>query len=184
MKVDIVKGISGWSIHPRIGAPGRWDDGYETPPLFGPTDYDSCVAWCEDNGHSYRVRQLASLVNPRFIKDVEKRCDGWFKWLSESAEKCGRKLVSDTTYRASAAWKEEPTHYCYVGDMGGTAHLQRVDETKADADALIQARSFLDVLFGASDVLWELGYTLTFDKNGKHTIFNKREQWVTLDEAE
>jgi len=184
MKVDIVKAKSGHMVYPRDGAPKGWDDKYESAPLYGPADDGDCMDWCEQNNHQFRHRQQAALVPPHFFNDLEKQCDIWLAELNRFAEMCGRKLETDVTYRASAAWKENPTHYCYSGDMGGTAQLQRVDESKANADALMEATTLLHVLFGASRAVWEMGFTLTFDKDGKHTIFNKREQWVTLDEEE
>ena len=46
------------------------------------------------------------------------------------------------------------------------------------------ANGWLRELFGMATALWELGFTLTFDKDGKHTIFGNYPQWVTLDEEE
>lgn len=195
MNVDIVKAKSGWLVHPRKGAPREFDDAYETEPLFGPADDGECIDWCEQNGHSFRHRQQAALISPHFFTDLEKRCDTWLKELNGFAKTCGCKLVTDATYRASAAWKEEPTHYCYMSDFGGIAELER--DTSPEATDIVRqlplgaateaesnATVYLDRLFGASQAVWELGFILTFDKDGKHTIFDKRVQWVTLDEEE
>lgn len=186
MKVDIIQmkpsAPDSWAVFPRDVAPKKWDDDCEGNPLYGPSDDDDCIDWCRENGHSFRHRSQGTLIPPQFYVDLEEQCDRWFQKMASFAERCGRRLESDITYRASAAWKDQPTHYCYAGDMGGLARLVLVDDAKADADALVSAQSYLDMLFGASQALWELGITLTFNEDGKHKIFNSRIQWVTLDE--
>lgn len=185
MKVDIIpaKTNGDFKVWDRECAPdSQYDDAYEGKPLFGPASDCDCIEWCEDNGHRYRHRKFAALVAPSNFSDLEKRCDKVYAKLSEGAAKCGRRLVSDCTYRASAAWKESPTHYCYSGDFGGQARLVKTGETKPDPDALDNANHNLTWLFGVSDSLWELGFILTFDRDGKHKIFSTFPEWVTVEE--
>lgn len=191
-KVDIVparegQGYEVWARHDAAGrevAPTGYDDGYEGKPLYGPADEDACLDWCAEHEYKYRHRTQAMAIPERFRRDVERRCDEMREDLERWAAKCGRRLESNIHYRASAAWKDEPTHYCYHGDMGATARLVRVDESKADADALVQANMYLDFLLGAAVTLWELGLTLTYGKDGKHRIFGQYPQWVTVKENE
>ena len=170
-----------YGVFPREGAPVRYDGGYKTECLFGPATEDECIDWCESNGIEYRMRRRAALLPERFVHDLEDRCNKWRKALDENANRCGMKLASDVIYRASAAWKENPTHYAYLGDFGGSARIVVVEEGISDSDALLLANQYLNYLFGAATAAWELGYILTFDENGKHTIFGNYPQWVTVD---
>jgi hypothetical protein len=150
--------------------------------MFADADEGVCWDWCEEHGHEHRLRKRVALVRPKFIRDIEARCDKWYAKMAEHAAACGRRFVSNITYRASAAWKDYPTHYCYSGDMGGYARLEKTGEPAQDPEALMLAQHLMDMLYGASAALWELGFTLTFDKDGKHTVFGNYPEWVTVDE--
>lgn len=191
-KVDIVparegQGYEVWARHDAAGrevAPTGYDDGYEGKPLYGPAEEDACLDWCAEHEYEYRHRKQAMAIPERFRRDVERRCDEWRTWLDRFAADCGRRLASDIHYRASAAWKEEPTHYCYHGDCGTSAKLERIDKDKGDAEDLMQAQMFLDYLLGAAVALWELGLVLTYGEDGKHRIYGQHPQWVTVKEDE
>lgn len=181
MQVDIVKRDGDFAVYPR--AAFKYGE-YEGDPLFTAKDEGDCWDWCEKHGHQHRQRRLASLVPEKFVHDLEQKCDKWFAKMAEHAKDCGRRIESDITYRASAAWKENPTHYCYNGDFGGSAKLVKTGEADANAGALMLAQQLLDSLYGASSAVWELGFVLTFDKDGKHKVFGHHPQWVTLDEED
>ena len=181
MQVDIVQTESGCGVYPRTAF--KFGE-YEGEPMFTAAEEGVCWEWCEEHFHEHRLRKRAALVSAKFIRDVEAKCDTWFAKMAEHAGKCGRRLESDITYRASAAWKENPTHYCYSGDFGGCARLVKTGEPAADPEALILAQHLMNMLYGASVALWELGFTLTFDKDGKHTVFGNFPEWVTVDEEE
>lgn len=170
-----------FEVRERKGAPRRYDDEPTNALLFGPAPLDECESWCYDHGHEYRIRRMVALVPPNFLMDLEARCDEWYSSMASEASLCGRVLSSDITYRASAAWKEQPTHYCYTGDLGSVARLVKRDDAADDQIAEKCAQGFLNALIGASIAVHELGFVLTFNKDGKHTVFNASAQWVTLD---
>ena len=181
MKMDIIKRKDDYAVYPRDKFDG---DEYEGEPVFVDEDRYECELWCEDHGHTFRHHRQAILVKPAFVKDVEKKLDKWRSELDEYARRCGRRLESNITYRASAAWKEETTHYCYFGDFGGCASFVHEDKSKADASAFTEATRYFDIIIGAADALWELGLTVTYDKDGKHTIYGLWPEWVTPDNEE
>ncbi len=187
MKVDIIPtaGTSAdFEVRKRDGAPTRYDDGYEGDPLFGPAPDCECVEWCEEHGHEYRHRRRIALVPPHFFKDIEDRCDSVHTLMLERAERCGWTFSSNAFYKASAAWKDHPIHYCYSGDYGGGAKFDGVTDKSLRGEDGREAKCCFHWLRGVSAGLWELGFTLTFDKDGKHTVFNAHPQWVTLDERD
>ena len=153
----------------------------ETPPIFGPASDCDCMEFCEANGHAFRHCKFVSLVYPHFFADLEKRCNKVHAEMIEAAKACGWSFSSDCIYKASAAWKENPTHYCYRGDYGGGASFDGTNEESLRSLDGTSARMCLATLRGFSDGLWELGFTLTFDKDGKHTVYGKYPKWVTLD---
>ena len=175
MKTDIVKIDEKWCVFSRDAF-----DGYEYKgdPLFGPCEYEGeCEGWCDAYGYPYRRRRCASLVPPKFLRDVEARADKYMELIR------GKGLVveSNITYRASAAWKEQPTHYAYSGDFGGRAKLTWEEGSNVNAEKWDYGLGVLRELFGMADALWELGFTLTFDKDGKHTVYGNFAEWVMLD---
>lgn len=152
---------------------------YEGDPLFGPASEGDCWDWCEERRYSHRRRRLAALVPPKYIKDVEARADKAMERIHDA----GLRVESSVTYRASAAWKDEPTHYAYFGDMGGCAQIVWRDDVKDRSDKKWdEAFAWKRELFGMAVALWELGFTLTFHEDGKHRIFGAVPDWVTLDE--
>lgn len=171
MQVDIVKRDGDFAVYPR--AAFKYDE-YEGDPLFTAKDEGDCWDWCERHGHQHRQRRLASLVPEKFVHDLEQRCDK----VRARIRELGCVVKSDITYRASAAWKDNPTHYCYEGDMGGCATLERGELT---GYAWEPAEDLLLGLFGMAIAARELGFVLTFDKDGKHKVFGHHPQWVTLD---
>lgn len=144
-------------------------------------DPESCEEHCKGLGWTPRYRRRVSLVQPDYIRDVEKRADR----IAATFKERGLVLCSDVTYRASAAWKEQPTHYAYTGDFGGRARLEDEKEGVCCSDTELEvAKRNLHELFGMAAALWELGYNLTFDKDGKHTIFGNYPEWVTIDDPD
>ena len=153
---------------------------YEGSPLFGPASDCDCIEWCDERGYDYRHRKYVALVVPKFFRDLEERADR----LTAVFKEYGLVLRSDVTYRASAAWKDHPTHYSYIGDFGGRARLENAKDGESCSDAKWTiANGHLRELFGMMTALWELGFVLTFDKDGKHRIFST-EEWVTIDERD
>ena len=129
MKTDIVKIDEKWCVFPRDAFDG-YD--YEGDPLFGPCECEGeCEGWCDENGYPYRRRRRASLVPPKFLRDVEARADKYMQYIRDH----GLVVRSDVIYKASAAWKEQPTHYAYMGDFGGSAKLEDAEEGRACSDA-------------------------------------------------
>ena len=177
MKTDIVREDGGQSaVYSKCAFDG-YD--YKGDPIFR-GDEGECLDYCEANGHTHRLRRHAALVPPKFVKDVERRADDAVGKIRD----LGLAVRSDVTYRASAAWKEQPTHYAYIGDFGGGAKLEDAGDRACSDAAYAVGKGWLCELFGMATALWELGFTLTFDKDGKHTIFGNYPQWVTLDEEE
>lgn len=169
-----------WHVFDRAGAPSMWDD-YETAPLFTGKSQGECEDWCEERGIAFkdiRYRKLVATVPVKFFDDLEKKADK----ARERIVGLGFRVVSDVTYRASAAWKDEPVHYAYIGDFGGTARLvgKGLGEAKEEA-RFDEAQGWLRELFGMSEAVHELGFTLTFGADGKHRIYNRAEQWVTIE---
>ena len=182
MRVDIIKRDNGAAAVYPHRTDCEWED--DGKPLYEADNADDCIDWAEDNGHRFCVKAERHLVDPSFVRDLEAKCDRWHERMREAAAKCGRHIQSDITYRASANWKEDDTHYAYNGDMGGVARLVRDggEIATADADALAEANTFLDMLIGASAALWELGFNLTFNKDGKHKVYGSYAEWVTIEE--
>ena len=185
---DIIKHGDKYAVFPRKAYNGEYyeENAYEGEPVFTDESEDQCICWCEEHKADFRVRAFVATVPSKFLLDLEKKFDDWRKKLDEYAEECGYHLDSNITYRASAAWKEQPTHYCYIGDFGGSANLICEDESKAQGnkEALRYAKDYLWSLFGAAQAVWELGFTVTYDKDGKHTIYGAYPKWVTKDSAE
>lgn len=177
MKTDIVREDGGQSaVYSKYAFDG-YD--YKGDPIFR-GDEGECLDYCEANGHTHRLRRRAALVAPKFVKDAERRADDAVGKIRD----LGLAVRSNVTYRASAAWKEQPTHYAYIGDFGSVAVLEWRAGISPDMKDFDVANGWLRELFGMATALWELGFTLTFDKDGKHTIFGNYPQWVTLDEEE
>ena len=143
-----------------------------------------CEDWCQDNGHTYQFRAYNYLIPQKFAADVERKADKIRSYMAEDADKIGWSYHTNVTYRASAAWKDQPTHYAYVGDSGDTGKFNGYTEDKAKSWEGIRAMRYLSELIGMSLALWELGFNLTFDKDGKHTLFGRFPQWVTIDGEE
>lgn len=143
-------------------------------------DPESCEEYCKHHGYTPRYRKYVSPVPPKFVKDVERRADDAVGKIRD----VGLAVRSDVTYRASAAWKEQPTHYAYIGDFGGVAKLEDAGDRACSDAAYTVGKGWLRELFGMATALWELGFTLTFDKDGKHTIFGNYPEWVTVDEID
>ena len=177
MQVDIVKTGGKWAVYPRSAF--MYEE-YKGDPIFTDEDEGECWNWCDEHHYDYRRRRNAMLVEPKFVKDVERRADEAVRRIYDA----GLRVESDVTYRASAAWKENPTHYAYIGDFGGCAKLTWSEGSNVTADKWDVGLGILRELFGMSTALWELGFTLTFDKDGKHTVFGKFPEWVTLDEED
>lgn len=179
MNVDIVEMDDGHNNCCVFNTPNdECAEYYKDIPLFSGSLAD-CIEWCDDKRNlvdSWRVRKYAHLVRHRFIKDVEARADKCLRSILD----CGIEVVSDVIYKASAAWKEQPIHYAYCGDLGGSARITWRDNIPESE--IFEARASLNYLFGMADSMWELGFNLTFDKNGKHTVFGNFPEWVTVDE--
>lgn len=156
----------------------------EQKTLFGPASDCDCIDWCCENENRFRHCKFASLVPEKFFLDLEKRCDKVHAAMLEAARACGWSFYSDCIYKASAAWKDHPTHYAYNGDFGGRANFSGVTPGTENTENGNRARLLLEWLDGVASGVWELGFTLTFDKDGKHRIFNTSAQWVTLEEEE
>ena len=160
-----------YGVYRGYNSPGKYGD-YDGKPVFKGT-----LEECEDSvrGCSYVLRAQTSLVPPWYIADAEKRADTYRQRIDET----GAKVLSDVIYRASAAWKEQPTHYAYTGCFGGCAKLSFSKEV-SDVEKKT-AYAYLQYLFGFAYALWELGLVLTFGEDGKHTIYGNHPQWVTLE---
>lgn len=188
MGYDIIKKDGKYAVYPRKAYNGEYyeENAYEGEPVFTDESEGECICWCEEHKADFRVRAFVASVPSKFILDLEKILDDWRKRLDERAAECGYRLDSNITYRASAAWKEQPTHYCYIGDFGGSANLICEDENKGDEKdgALRNAKNYLWRLFGAAQAVWELGFTVTYDKDGKHTIYGACPKWISKDPAE
>lgn len=188
MKVDIIH-VSGtaadFQVMPRRNGYAYDGERYnDATPIFGPASDCDCMEFCEANGHAFRHCKFVSLVPPRFFGDLAERCDKAHAGMIEAGKACGWSFSSDCTYRASAAWKEQPTHYAYFGDFGGGAKFDGITDETENSDNGKKALRLLEWLNGIASAVWELGFNLTFDKDGKHTIFNQSAQWVKIEEED
>lgn len=105
-----------------------------------------------------------------YIKDIETLANTVRSLLDAELFKRGLPpYESNITYRASAAWKDFPTHYCYIGEYS-TSRINYGDSEWTSSE-FIGVRSFHSQLVGFARVVWELGGQLTFDEHGKHTVF-------------
>ena len=156
----------------------------EQKTLFGPASDSDCIDWCCENENRFRHCKFSALVPLQFFADLEKRCNKVHAEMIEAAKACGWSFSSDCIYKASAAWKEQPTHYAYFGDFGHVAKFDGITDETKDTENGTKARLFLEWLEGIAAAVWELGFNLTFDKDGQHRIFNTSAQWVTLEEEE
>ena len=190
MKVDIIHEpgtAADFKVctRPEVGTGIYYGERYgEQKTLFGPASDSDCIDWCCENENRYRHCKFVSLVPGEYFLDLEKRCDKVHAAMLEAAKACGWSFSSDITYRASAAWKDQPTHYAYNGDFGGRAKFDGITDETANSENGTKARRMLEWLDGVASGIWELGFTLTFDKAGKHRIFGTSAQWVTLEEEE
>lgn len=165
-----------YGVYPTHKAPrGKYGE-YEVEPVFKGT-LEECQEHVDDRYEAELYVQTA-IVPPWYIADAEKRADKYRERIDET----GAKVSSDVIYKESAAWKEHPTHYAYTGDFGGCAKLSFGDKV-GDAEKQT-AYAYLQCLFGFASALWELGLVLTFDKDGKHTIYGNHPQWVTLEQED
>ena len=110
-----------------------------------------------------KVKVNRVLIDPKFIGDVCRRCD---KWMAEIKSHHGI-VTSDVIYKCSAAWKDYPIQYAYTGDMGGSAKLSFAPDA-TEIDRCVSS-DYFRYLLGASDVMWEMGLTLHFGDDGKHS---------------
>lgn len=109
-------------------------------------------------------------IPSKFIRDVEALADRVRRGLDAELFNNGLPpFESNITYRASAAWKDSPTHYCYIGDHS----IARINYGDSDwfSPKFVLVRSLYSQLVGFSQVLWEIGGQLTFDEHGNHTVF-------------
>lgn len=109
-------------------------------------------------------------IPSKFIKDVEKLADGLRARLDLELKLQGLPpFQSDITYRASAAWKDHPFHYCYIGDSSTAS----IDFSGCDfrLDRYVLSRLYHNQLVAIAQTVWELGGQLTFNEDGKHIIF-------------
>lgn len=178
MKVDIISNEAAEKYEVRE----RTDD--ETEPgavLFQGDCQEDCEDFCERYGHKFRFRKEVIHFPAKFLADVEKRANKVRAEMDEDAAKIGWKFGTHVTYRASAAWKDEPTHYCYLGDHGGTGQFNGyTKETAGTSDGKRALQGHVE-LIGMFEALWELGLTLTFDEAGKHKVYGKYPEWITVD---
>ena len=188
MKVDIIHvpgTAADFQVCPRQNRNAYDGERYnDAPPIFGPASDCDCMEFCETNGHAFRHCKFAALVQPQFFADLEKRCNKVHAEMIEAAKACGWSFSSDCIYKASAAWKDCPTHYAYFGDFGSVAKFAGITDETANSENGTTARLFLQWLNGIAAAVWELGFNLTFDKDGQHRIFNTSAQWVALEEEE
>ena len=182
MNVDVIKNITDdgvkYAVYPAI------DDAYADysgTPLFESADECDVMDWYEANGHKATWKEHAALVQSKFLHDLEKKCDEIHADMIEQATKVGWRFETHITYRASAAWKDDPIHYAYIGDCGSIGRFVGwTKETHAE-EAGRNAQCAHERLMSISEGIWELGFTLTFDKNGKHTIYGNMPKWVAVE---
>ena len=182
MNVDVIKNMTDdgvkYAVHPAI------DDAYAEysgTPLFESAEEYAVVDWCEDNGHKATWKEHAALVQSKFLRDLEKKCDGIRADMMEQAKAVGWKFETHVTYRASANWKDDPIHYAYVGDFGSIGKFVGWTKETHEQEAGRNAQWNHERLIAIAEGIWELGFTLTFDKDGKHTIYGNLPKWVAVE---
>ena len=185
MKVDIIPTAgttADFEVRPREGAPVKYEEGYEGAPLFGPASDLQCMDWCEREGHAYRHRKRAALVVPDRFKAVEEKCDSVYRVMVFHAKRAKWTFVSDAAYCTGALFRDAPPRFCYRSDLGGSAKFDGMSSGKTQGEDGQAALCNLEWLRGVASGLWDLGFALTFDRDGKHAVFDRGTQWVTLDE--
>lgn len=117
-----------------------------------------------------KVLKGGVIIPSKFIKDVESEADSLRSRLDlELKERGLPSFQSDITYRASAAWKDEPCHYCYFGDCS----IACIDFSGCDfrLARYTLCRLYHNRLLAIAETVGELGGQLTFNEDGKHTIY-------------
>ena len=109
-------------------------------------------------------------IPSKFIKDIERLCDSVRVDLNceLNAQGLPPLHLGDIIYRASAAWKDQPVHYCYFGDSSVIAVDYGSDRLNPRFNL---CRRYLCRLIAYARVIWELGGQLTYDANGRHTVY-------------
>lgn len=125
--------------------------------------------------NTVKVLRNGITIPSKYIKDIERLSDRVRKQLDDGLSSLGLPpFSSDIIYRDSAAWKDYPIHYCYIGDYSfSSVDLSSLSESCSPRilSKIRSIRYYLSLLIGYSQVVWELGGQLTFDEHGKHTVF-------------
>lgn len=122
-----------------------------------------------------KVSRSGVTIPASYIKDIERKADRLRSELNEHLVglgvplDCTVVLGRDITYRASADWKNQPTHHAYLGD-GGCVYLPS-DIIDLDSERADLVRTMLFRLIGFAEIVWELGGILTYNDDCKHTIY-------------
>lgn len=117
-----------------------------------------------------KVLRNGVTIPSKFIKDIERLADGVRCKLDKGLSFLGLSFSSDIVYRASAAWKDEPIHYCYIGDFS-VVTIDWCCASDPFSPMCHQVRGWFSSLVAYARVVFELGGQLTFDEHGKHTVF-------------
>lgn len=149
---------------------GEWEDWLEEN-----TD------WRDDSAK--RILRRLCIFSASFATDLRKRAQKLLDdYRAEGARLGWGELYIDTswtahTYRASAAWKEQPTLYTFDQRLTWT----KPPEGYGDTDALWARDSYVR-LVGMADAAHELGMELVFDKDFKVSLMGAYAEWrVTED---
>jgi len=183
MKVDIIKVEESGETHYDVYPSDKYGE-YDGKPMFTTGDEYDAQNWTVDHGHTYLSKEYVAPVPAKFLRDLEAKCDRIHADMIENAKKVGWEFETHVTYRASAAWKDEPIHYAYFGDFGSVGTFKGfTDETYHTTEGG-NAHDAHERLQSIAEGVWELGFTLTFNKDGKHRIFGISPRWMVVEEGE
>ena len=182
MKMHITKKVSHdpKRVTFQVHKPEAAEDDYTGQPLVEFGNSDEAEAWCDKLGYEYVFVDRVAKVPAEYLKDIEAKADKLHREMLDIAKDLGLHFDTNVVYRASALWKDQPTHYAYFGDFGSVGRFSGPiykDGTPESARE-DKMRDIHQRLIYWAEALWELGFTLTFDKDGKHTVYGIYPDWV------
>lgn len=156
-KYHLVKEAKTCAVYPA----SAFDDCEYTgsPVVVG--DYDTCRDYLEDRDLRFVEVVRGFIVPLQFVHDLCRLADRVREELDAVLLRDCLSLESHITAYGSAA-------HCYIGDMGSCARL--VGDTSSP-----EAQNCLIRLIGIAEAAWELGFTLCYDAEGRHTVTRSSE---------
>lgn len=156
----MVRENNGWSIYRASQFEG---EGYTGVPILS-GDEEDCRNWFHCHGITdFGVVRRVCLVPPQFLDDLVRVADDVRHTLDGLLDTIGWRVHSDCFLRYTS-------RRCYNGDLGGSARLVKAFEKPDNPVTLERATNDLVYLCGMSRAAYELGFTLSYDEEGRHKL--------------